>query len=80
MSQKPNIAEWRMSEETIPERPDDPEWRRSITIRLLYVAAFVVSLGVSFINVKLASILSGMLLALAASFHFRCWLQTSAKK
>jgi len=27
MSDKPDLAGWRMTEETMPERPDDPEWR-----------------------------------------------------
>jgi len=80
MSHKQDIAEWRMTEETIPDRPDDPEWRRSVAIRLFYVAALVVSLGVGFVNVKLSSILGSVLLALVASFHFRCWLETSAKE
>jgi hypothetical protein len=76
MNQKADIAEWRMTEEAIPEHPDDPEWRRSVAIRLAYLAAVVASLGIGFVNVKLASFLGGALLALAASFHFYCWLKS----
>jgi len=82
MFDTPDIAEWSMTEETIPERPNDPEWRRSpAAIRLAYLAALVVSLGAGFfVKVKLASILSGVALALAGAFHFRCWLEGVRQK
>ena len=74
MFDNPDVAEWRVTEETIPDRPDDPEWRRSAAIRVAYVAALVVSLGAGFVvKAKLASILSAVAFALVAAFHFRCW-------
>ncbi len=38
MSDEPNFAGWRMTEETIPERPDDPEWRMRWKTRIKRVA------------------------------------------
>jgi hypothetical protein len=38
MTDKPDIAEWRMTEATIPNRPDDPEWRMRWTTRVKWVA------------------------------------------
>ena len=43
MSDEPNKAEWHMTEETIPERLNDGDWRE-IVDRLLLVLLVVVAL------------------------------------
>ena len=75
MFDNPDVAEWRVTEETIPDRPDDPEWRRSAAIRVAYVAALVVSLGAGFvvINVCVISFNMHLFIALKSRLH-RCGL------
>jgi hypothetical protein len=80
MSDNPRIAERRMTEEPIPQRPDDPEWRMAVGIRFAYVAAFAASSGVALISIKLATITGCVLLAVAASLHYRSWLRTLGKE
>jgi len=74
MSDESENAEWRMTEEAIPERPDDCEWRKGMALRLLTLAFLVVLMGVAaVINVKWSVMVGTVLMpALAAvSFHFR---------
>ena len=45
------IAEWRMSEVMLPERPDDSEWRKALALRLLLpLTALVTIVCAAFIN------------------------------
>jgi len=47
MSDEPDKAEWHMTEETIPERPNDGDWREMVG-RLLLVLLVVVALLIVF--------------------------------
>lgn len=71
MSNAPDTAEWHMTEETIPERPDDPEWRRTMHLRLFQLAAFAVPIGIACFNIKWAAIVGSVLaaVAMAVSVH-----------
>jgi hypothetical protein len=46
-----HIARWRMSEETLPQRPDDSEWHKALALRLLLpLGAPVTIVCAAFIN------------------------------
>jgi hypothetical protein len=77
MSEEPNeprgqaiIADWRMTEVTLPERPDDSEWRKKIALRLLPLAALVVVECVSFFDVKWAVIVGTVLFPVIGAWEF----------
>jgi hypothetical protein len=67
---------WRMSEVTIPERPDDTEWRKALALRLVPLGALaVMGLCALFlkpsIEVIVANVLIGVVTAIEAYAHFR---------
>jgi hypothetical protein len=41
MNDKLDFAGWRMTEETLPERPDDPEWRMRWKRRVKWIALVI---------------------------------------
>jgi hypothetical protein len=57
MNHKPDIAAWRMTEETIPLRPDDPEWRMRWKTRAkwasLALAIFAAYMGAYYATVAI---------------------------
>jgi hypothetical protein len=67
---------WHMSAVTIPERPDDREWRKSLALRLLPLGALgVMALCAVFlkpaIELIVANVLIGAVTAVEAYVHFR---------
>jgi hypothetical protein len=52
-----DLAEWRMTEETVPERPDDPEWRMRWKTRVKWVtlalALFAAYMGAYYATVAI---------------------------
>jgi amino acid permease len=62
-----------MTEASLPERPDDSEWRKAMAIRLLPFAALVVLMALWLINVKLGDTAAIVLIPIVAAvlFHFR---------
>jgi hypothetical protein len=73
MSHEPNGTDLRMTEETLPDRPDDREWRKAMALRLLPFAALVVFMGLCLIDVKWVDIAGIVLVPIVAAvlFHFR---------
>jgi len=66
---------WHMSEVTIPERPDDREWRKALALRLFPLGALaVMALCAVFlkpsIELIVANVLIGAVAAVEAYFHF----------
>jgi len=67
---------WRMSEVTIPERPDDREWRKTLALRLIPLGALaVMALCAVFlkpsVELIVANVLIGAVTAVEAYVHFR---------
>jgi hypothetical protein len=73
MSNEHARTEVRMTEASLPERPDDREWRKAMAIRLLPFAALVVLMALWLINVKWGDIAAIVLIPIVAAvlFHFR---------
>jgi hypothetical protein len=67
---------WHMSEVTIPEKPDDRDWRHALALRLVPLGALaVMALCALFlkpsIEVIVANVLIGVVTAVEAYAHFR---------
>jgi hypothetical protein len=57
------LGTWRMTEETIPPRPDDTEWRKAVALRLLPFAFLVLYLClIPFMNLAVERVVGFVLL------------------
>ena len=63
MSDEWKITDWRMTEETLPERPDDREWRKAMALGLFPFAALAVMLlGFIFLKASVGLIVADVLI------------------
>jgi hypothetical protein len=49
------MGNWRMTEVTLPERPVDNAWRKTLAFRILLIAVVVTLQGIAVVDRSLAS-------------------------